>query len=286
MNIKPPSSSHVVLDPRLLGRPVHLLPRFADRLRGDLAERLHASMNRRYRAAFGVEHVDIRCLDAPGVAGRWLRHESAAGAIGFAIDRALLLGALHFRYGADVNGAPAASASPPARETSTEERLGAMLGLQMVNTLTDCIDAGQDGTAQERECRAVAPCAPPPANTWTIRARIAEATLGIVGDLWFALDDAWMARLLRHLGGARERPRDPTGEDAGEPLARRVQLTLTGRLLRTDLPLGKVLDIQVGDVLPVSLGPTDVLVDDARLFKAVVAEHAGKLFLTSFEDAE
>lgn len=281
MNTKPPSPSHVVLDPRLLGRPVHLLPKFADRLRGDLAERLHALMNRRYRASFGVEHVDIRCLAEPVQAGRWLRHESAAGAIGFAIDRALLLGALHFRYGADPS-----TASQPARETSTEERLAATLALQLVNTLADCIDAGQDVGTRERECRAVAPCAPPPANTWTIRARIAEATLGIVGDLWFTLDDAWIARLLRHLGGTRDRPRDPTGPDAGEPLARRVPLTLTGRLLRTELPLGKVLAIQVGDVLPVSLGPTDVLVDDARLFRAVVAEHAGKLFLTSFEDAE
>jgi flagellar motor switch protein FliM len=34
------------------------------------------------------------------------------------------------------------------------------------------------------------------------------------------------------------------------------------------------------------VGRADVLLDEARLFTAAVAEHKGKLCLTSFEDAE
>ena len=50
--------------------------------------------------------------------------------------------------------------------------------------------------------------------------------------------------------------------------------------------LGLLLDTRVGDVIPVSLGETEVLVDNERLMTARVAEHKGKLCLTAFEDLE
>jgi hypothetical protein len=49
------------------------------------------------------------------------------------------------------------------------------------------------------------------------------------------------------------------------------------------MPLGRLLDLRPGEVLPVRLGATDVLIDDARLFTATVAERQGKLCLTSFK---
>jgi hypothetical protein len=49
---------------------------------------------------------------------------------------------------------------------------------------------------------------------------------------------------------------------------------------------GALFDLKVGDVIPVDVGRADVLLDEARLFTAAVAEHKGKLCLTSFEDAE
>ena len=45
-------------------------------------------------------------------------------------------------------------------------------------------------------------------------------------------------------------------------------------------------DLQVGDVIPISLSRADVLLEESRLFTAAVTEHKGKLCLTSFEDAE
>ena len=85
---------------------------------------------------------------------------------------------------------------------------------------------------------------------------------------------------------APARERQPQSATPQAPLPNRLPLTLQARLLEQELPLGTLLDLHVGDVLPVRLGLADVLVDDSRLFKAAVAEHQGKLCLTSFEDAE
>jgi flagellar motor switch protein FliM len=173
------------------------------------------------------------------------------------------------------------------RETTTEERLATMLGAQLVGAVAARIDALLAGSAADtQEFRAPIACPPPIAKAWTIRAAISESTLGIQGALWFTLDDAWMARLLRHLAAPRDKAKEAAGNDGSEPLVQRLQLTLTARLLQKELPLGTLMDLQIGEVIPVSLGPTEVLVDAARLFRAVVAERAGKLCLTSFEDVE
>jgi len=57
--------------------------------------------------------------------------------------------------------------------------------------------------------------------------------------------------------------------------------------LRRFAPLagGALLLLASAGVWAAPAGP-DVLLDDARLFTAAVAEHKGKLCLTSFEDAE
>ncbi|HEY4066981.1 MAG TPA: FliM/FliN family flagellar motor C-terminal domain-containing protein [Burkholderiaceae bacterium] len=288
MNIKPSSPPHQqVLDPRFLGRPVHLLPLFTARLREDLAELFRAGMNRRYRAAFEVSEIGMACIDEPEHAGRWLRYEAPSGGIGFAIERSVLLGAIHYRYGTREAAPADKPAQPPARETATEERLAATLGAQFAAAVAARID-GWPGTATEAcEFRAAGANPPPIVKAWTIKASIAESKLGIHGNLWLTLDDAWMSRLLRQLAVPREaKQKDAAAGDAGAPLAQRLHLQLAGRLLQKEVPLGTLLDLQIGEVIPISLGPTEVLVEDARLFRAVVAERAGKLCLTSFEDVE
>jgi flagellar motor switch protein FliM len=52
------------------------------------------------------------------------------------------------------------------------------------------------------------------------------------------------------------------------------------------VPLGSLLDLKVGTILPISLGVASVQIDNSPLFSAQVAEHKGKLCLTSFEDLE
>ena len=115
--------------------------------------------------------------------------------------------------------------------------------------------------------------------------RLAETRLAEPASLWIVLDDAAMGRLLRSIAPSREKAAKPAAQQA-QPVAARLALMLTGRLLEKELPLGDVLDLRPGDVIPVSLGLADVLVDDSRLFTAAVTEHTGKLCLTSFDDAE
>lgn len=295
--IAPPLPQQV-LDPCHLGRPVHLLPVFTAALRDDLAELFRTGMNRRYRASFDVADIAMTCAATPEHSGRWWSVASPVGRIGLALHRSVLLAALEYRYGtrnstsnSATNGAPSVPAEAtistepdaPVRETSTEERLAAMLGAQLVAVVAARIDA--DLPEPHAVAATFAPAitsAPPAAGTWTIRVTIKEAALGIEGAVWFTLDDAWMARLLHRLVVNRPRVRDAETL----PLAARLQLTVAGRLLRRDMPLGELIDVRVGDVIPVSLGATDVLIDDSRLFRAVVAERNGKLCLTSFEDVE
>jgi hypothetical protein len=154
------SSSAARLDPRLLGRPMHLLPRFGALLRDDLSRSLQAGVNRRWGASFRVGQVTIARTDAPDEGARWLALESAAGTIGFALDRRVLLAALGYRYGTPVSTPGVDGAAPVVRETATEERLAATLGQQWVDALAARIEAGlkrverDAGSAPEWRARA------------------------------------------------------------------------------------------------------------------------------------
>ena len=93
-----------------------------------------------------------------------------------------------------------------------------------------------------------------------------------------------MAHVLQGLMADKPGGRGP--RMPGEPLASTLNVRLDGRLVSKEVTLAALFALKVGDVIPVSVGRADVLLDDARLFTAAVAEHKGKLCLTSFEDAE
>jgi flagellar motor switch protein FliM len=274
------------LDPRLLGRPMHLLPRFGALLREDLARTLQAGLNRRWGADFRVGPVAIAHSQADAGAGRWLAFEAGAARIGVALERSVLLAVLGYRYGAS---APAPDAGPESvRETATEERLAASLGQQWVAVLAARIAAGlrpaERDAVHARDWHP-RPGAAPDEGAWTIRTTIEEPELGVSGTLAFALEEATMARLLRVLAPARKRSGRGAAQPA-RPIAERLQVTVTGRLVRKEMQLGEVLDLRPGAIVPVSLGAADVMVGESRLFSAAVAECKGRLCLTAFEDLE
>lgn len=270
------SSAYPVIDPRTLGRPVHLLGRFAALVRDDLAEHLRMGLNRRYRARFELGTVEVTRLDAPSQDQRWILFDTPHGQLGVALERAVLLSILEYRYGSgSVSGTDEA-----APETTTEERLAAMTARQFATALAERVAAlpgASTGTTEIREGRYGAP-AP---RAWAVRATIAEPEHGVTGVLWLALDDAWMERVFRGLAPLR-----PAAPVAAAPLGSALQLNLRARLVEFDIPLGTLLDTRVGDVIPVELRASDVLVNDSLLFRAEVAEHKGKLCLTSFQDLE
>jgi len=94
----------VVLDPGTLGRPMHLLGGFTSALKSALAESFRTGLNRRHGAGYRVDDVGLgRHAAVPP--GRWFATETPVGRIAFAMDRALLLSVLDYRYGAPVRAA-------------------------------------------------------------------------------------------------------------------------------------------------------------------------------------
>jgi flagellar motor switch protein FliM len=275
-----------MLDPCLLGRPVHLLPRFARRLGEDLSAAMAAPVARRYWGSFQLEAIEF--ARAPQLATRWLGLDTEYGAVAVAFERELLLALLDCRYGRP--GAAAAPARDPAAErvTATEERLTVTLTGQLADALAARIGANLNavGLAAAAAAALAAPgvVSAPASSAWTIQIALREPQSGARGQLWIALDAAVMADILRGL--QPEKPRPHAARPAGEPLATRLQVRLDGRLVSKEITLAQLFELRVGDVIPVAVGRAEVLLDDSRLFTAAVAEHKGKLCLTSFEDAE
>lgn len=321
MPINPPARAREfqVLDPCLLGRPVHLLPAFANRLAETLGAAVATPGGRRYWGAWRLAGLSFERAPDEGKL-RWLGVNGPYGMAAVAFERALLLGLLEGRY---ARNAPASAQRDPHAErvTATEERLAATLAQQLAALLDARVADGLAAvgaeptplTPTEASRAAVAPASAPGKTDWVLRivlrapygAPAAAAAEGEVpaddadmgaapaaapvapasqdGQIWIALDHALMAHVLQGLRDKRASARAPR---PGEPLASSLNVKLDGRLVSKEVTLAALFELRVGDVIPVSVGRADVLLDDARLFTAAVAEHKGKLCLTSFEDAE
>ena len=277
-----PIPQYQVLDPCLLGRPVHLLPRFAARLQDDLASAMHGSA-RRYWTGWRLELVEFGRV--PRDAGlRWMAVGASMGGVALAFERGLLLALLERRYGGR-SATAAPKIATAARVTATEERLNVVLTQQIVDLLQAriALDAALEVAPRQVAASAVMAATAPGPQSWALRVQLRDSG-GQAGQFWIAPDQASMAAILGSL-----RPDQPQGQAACGPvdaLAARLQLQLDGRLISKEITLGALFDLKVGDVIPVDVGRADILLDEARLFTAAVAENKGKLCLTSFEDAE
>src|SRR5450830_1232686 len=282
---------HQVLDSCLLGRPVHLLHVFGAQLRDDLAAALRQPMSRRYWGSFQIDAVTLSRVEQEDSSNRWLSFASSAGQAGFSLERQILLSVLNYRYG---SGGSAGAKSPlpdPAqvRVTATEERLAVVLGQQLVSSLFTRIHKNLQTVGKSSDIDASAELAVqsgvhPARGSWIVNVALSDVQAGLSGHFWFSLDKRLMADVLRGL--LPERAQAKKALRSVRPLASRLQVTLEGRLVSKQVQLGALFDLRVGDVIPVSLSRTDVMLDDSRLFTAAVSEHKGKLCLTSFEDVE
>jgi flagellar motor switch protein FliM len=107
-------TQHQVLDPCLLGRPVHLLHIFAAQLRDDLAQSMRLNMNRRYWGGFQVQDVAFSRLEGNEIRSRWLSFAAPAGQIAFSLERKVLLSVLNYRYGSGAKAEAKTEAAPPS----------------------------------------------------------------------------------------------------------------------------------------------------------------------------
>ncbi|WP_040786048.1 FliM/FliN family flagellar motor C-terminal domain-containing protein [Massilia niastensis] len=292
MNPPDRSRDFQVLDPCLLGRPVHLLPRFAARLAEALGAAMASPAGRRYWGAWRL--VSLAFERAPEQGGlRWLGVGGAYGNAAVAFERRLLLALLEGRYGRRTS-----VQAPPRdpvfeRVTATEERLAATLTQQLAALLDARVAAGLAAAGAPAVAPAGAPAGVAPASApgkagWVIRAVLrapgGDAAVNADSQLWIGLDHDLMAHVLQGLMADKGSVRGVRARS--EPLASSLTVKLDGRLLSKEITLATLFDLAVGDVIPVSVGRADVLLDESRLFTASVAEHKGKLCLTCFEDAE
>ncbi|MDN3921576.1 FliM/FliN family flagellar motor switch protein [Roseateles violae] len=271
----PKPNPYEPLDPRSLGRPVHLLRDFAAQLGELLNDLFRQQLNRRYRAAYELDPPVIEPFGSAMPAGAWLSAQTAQGRVSCLLERGLVLSVMGYRYGTQEHAGDAAP------ETTTEERLHGLLGRQLLQGL-----AARLAPAADEEAPALLPVSvqAPAADACLIRVQVREGRSGLRSQFCIALDPDWMAALLRERAVPRNKPSAALPD--GRTLAAQLKLKLVARLLQTELPLGELLELRPGSVIPVRLQATEVLVDGSRLFTASVAEHQGKLCLTSFEDAE
>jgi len=278
---------HQVLDPTLLGRPVHLLPTFAGAFAEDLTAMLSAPGWRRYWGSFELAQVAFERAPESG-ALRWLSMSGPHGVAAVAFERALLVGLLEARYSGKAAARPLRD---PAGErvTATEERLALTLTQQLFEVLAMRVRvaASAAGVEVERRAAASGASAPVPApvpgkNAWVLAVTLREPQGGSTARCFIAPDARMMGLILQALQPERPQRAARTAESIGTSL----KVKLEGRLVSHEITLEALFGLKVGDVIPVSVGRADVLLDEACLFTAAVAEHKGKLCLTSFEDAE
>lgn len=282
----PDSNTLRVLDPRTLGRPMHLLGAFAERFAADVSELLRQGLNRRYAIGLQVADASMRQRARNEDTVRWNVYASPSGRIGMAVPRALVLRLLLCRYGAE---ATAPVTPDTVAVTASEERLSHKLGQQLALALARRIAAGLPPAGVAADPAEPDPLVPfhaesaLPTGLWQLDLTLVEAEQGARHVLRFSLDDACMHQLLDRLGRGRMPARDGAAAN-GRPLSERLKLRLTARLVQQRLPLGAILDLQPGSVLPIPQPTAVVLVKDSPLFSASVAEHKGRLWLTTFQD--
>jgi flagellar motor switch protein FliM len=275
-----------VLDPTLLGRPVHLLPSFAGTFAEDMTAMLSAPGWRRYWSSFELAQVAFERAPESG-ALRWLSLGGPQGVAAVAFERALLVGLLEARY----SGKGGKPLRDPAGErvTATEERLALTLTQQLFEVLAMRVRVAASAAGVEVERRAAAsnasapvPAPVPGKNAWVLAVTLREPHGGSTARCFIAPDARMMGLILQALQPERPQRAARPGESIGTSL----KVKLEGRLVSHEITLEALFGLKPGDVIPVSVGRADVLLDEARLFTAAVAEHKGKLCLTSFEDAE
>ncbi len=281
------AANYQVLDPSLLGRPVHLLPKFARRFADALGSAMGGPGGRRYWGAWRLAHLAFeRAPEQDSL--RWLAVSGPLGNAAVAFERGLLLGLLDSRYGRKKSPGAAPTRDPALeRITATEERLAATLTGQLVEQLYLRVLDGLQGAGLEQTPPAaleapVAAGAPGKAG-WVIRLDLQAAPGEAPSHAWIALDQGLMSHVLQ---GLKEERSSVRTQRASEPLATGLSVKLEGRLASKEMTLETLFALKIGDIIPVSVGRADVLLDESRLFTANVAEHKGKLCLTSFEDAE
>ncbi|MDN6018263.1 MAG: FliM/FliN family flagellar motor C-terminal domain-containing protein, partial [Enterobacterales bacterium] len=101
------------------------------------------------------------------------------------------------------------------------------------------------------------------------------------------LDNHHVDKMLSNMRGPIEetQPRENITPAQIERMFYSLPLKLNGRLASLNLTVSQLLNIEAGDVIPISLNEQlPIFIGKEQMFSAVVAEDRGKLFLSEFND--
>ncbi|GGY04580.1 FliM/FliN family flagellar motor C-terminal domain-containing protein [Paludibacterium paludis] len=274
------------LDPRTLGRPFHLLPAFTQALQDDVDLFLGQRLNRRYHARFAMRGASCGRPSESMSRLSMQRYTHERGLIDVAIDRILLLRLLDYRYGNGWSEETPAADPETVPATETEQRLMAHLGADIAGV---CLGTLARLTGQALPATPPVRSGQPGIQTdqaFEIVITLADDGRQCEGRVTVRLDDGLFDLLMRAL--ADNRPVKAARDNAPAfALDEEIRVRLSVSLLSLDMPLGDVLDLKVGHIVPAQMrNRADVHVGKSRLFTASVADNAGKLCLTAFDDVE
>ncbi len=162
-----------------------------------------------------------------------------------------------------------------------------MLGQQLAELVVRRIESVQRerGRAPADVTFAEAGLQAPSDGEWLLLLTLSETRCNVSGNLLLKISAAWMNRLLQALA-PKPRALETKTKDGHEAVSGPPAADFAGPHAGKGSVARDTARSTPGGRLPISVGDADVLIGDSRLFTASVAEHHGKLCLTSLADVD
>ena len=266
-----PADSLIRLKPQKLGRHYHKIPQYICEFSNKHPRIISDYFLRNYR--INLELLDVDVQEQSAIEAECI-FRTSLGKIGFAIDRALLGEALECYYGGTC--LPSQEAPPVS---ASEQRMRARLGHDVAQLFARSLLSGHsvgtlephDSTYDETVWEYVA--------TFQFTSHVTGAKASILIYLDTQLVDELTARL--------SQPASPSGPNSPLEQIRQLPVQLDCVIASLQMPLSQVLELRPGDVLGIRmLERCDVQINQQKLFRGVIFEEDGSLFLTSLDSVK
>lgn len=265
----------VKLEVKKLGRPWHKLPSIINDHFDILDTKLSTYFLKKLRVNVTLKNIsfttDSHHRDTQ-------IFSTAYGNIAFDIDRHLLLGILHDYYGLscdDEQNIP----DTKLPVTKTEDRLKNKLGQELTHLIINKETFGEELDIKNDYSVLINQW------PWCITFTLEEYQQG---SFTIMLDQAHIDRMLATLRTPDSEASNNTSPISATQIERmfyNLPLKLQGRVASLNLTVAQLVNIDAGDIIPISLHePMPVFISNEPIYHAVIAQDRGKLFLSEFTD--
>ncbi|QMV63227.1 FliM/FliN family flagellar motor switch protein [Pseudomonas berkeleyensis] len=266
-----PADSLTRLKPQKLGRHYHKIPHYIRELSNKYPRIISDYFLRNYRINLELLKVDVHeqvQQEAECV------YRSPFGKVGFSMDRSLLTEALECYYG----GTCLPNHEAPPISTS-EQRMRNRLGVDVTQLFARSILAGSTFGKLEPHDNAYDEA------VWEYVAEFhfTSHITGSQASIFIYLDTQLVDELTSRLTSPP--PSAPVGSSLNQ--IRQLPVRLDCVVASLQMPLSQVLALRPGDILSMRLTERcDVQINQQKLFRGVIFEEEGSLFLTSLESVK